>query len=243
MKILLILILAGITWRPVYAQLRAGDMAILAYNTDTIDSFAWVTFRDIPANTEIHFTNSSVSNGWFRWGDHLGRAVSPGPLTWSSTNSLAAGSVVAWIAGTQKCWSVGTISGGGLILSSSGDQIIAYTGVIANNESGVAPWLGDPAHAMMLFGLNFANSGWDNETGGGNTSFIPPGLSENAFTALHVGNWDNGYYSGIRTGKVSELRRAISFTGNWTSNADFIDPAQWPTEFRVKQLWTLIYVE
>jgi hypothetical protein len=235
--------LAGIFSGPVLAQLRAGDVAILAYNTDTIDSFAWVTFREIPPNTPIHFTNSAVSNGWFRWGDHLGRAVSPGPLTWVSSNSLAAGSVVTWIAGTQKCWSVGSISGGGLILSSAGDQIIAYTGVITNNASGVSPWLGDPSGAVMLFGLNFANNGWDNVTGGGNTSFVPPGLSESAMTALHAGSWDNGYYDGTRTGKVAQLRRSITVVGNWNSSADYIDTARWPNGFFVKQLSTLILVQ
>jgi len=225
------------------AQLRAGDIAVIAYNTDTIDSFAWVAFRDIPSNTPIHFTNSSVSNGWFRWGDHLGRAVSPGPLTWTSTNGLAAGSVVSWIAGTQKCWSVGILSGGGMALSAEGDQIIAYTGTIANNAGGVYPWLGDAKAAVMLFGLNFANNGWDNVTGGGNTSFVPPGLSVAAHTAVHAGNWDDGYYSGIRTGKVSELLGSVDSLDHWTSSADFIDPGLWPSVFYIKRLGTMISVK
>jgi len=224
--------------------LQAGDVAVIAYNTDSIDSFAWVALRDIPPNTLIHFTNSSVSNGWFRWGDHLGRTAGPGPLTWTSTNLLQAGSVVSWVAGTQKCWSVGILSGGGMTLSAEGDQIFAYTGTIAYNAAGASPWLGDVTNAVMLFGLNFANNGWDNVNGGVNTSFIPPGLSVGAHTAVHVGNGDNGYYCGSRMGRVSYLLHAIALSGNWISSNDFINPAAWPLSFVIKPpRGTLISVE
>jgi hypothetical protein len=241
--ILLFLSLVMEISQPALAQLRAGDVAVIAYNTDTPDSFAWVSLCDIPPNTPIHFTNSSVSNGWFRWGDHLGRRVGPGPLSWISTNSLSAGSVVSWIAGTQKCWSVGSLSGGAMVFSAEGDQIFAYTGTIVSNAAGVSPWIGDATNAVVLFGLNFANKGWDNVSGGGNTSYIPPGLSVSAHTAVHAGNWDNGYYSGIRTGKVSELLTSIASLSNWNSSADFINPSQWPSFWFIKKSWTLIYVE
>lgn len=232
------------TGQYVYAQLQAGDVAIIAYNADAIDSFAWVAFRDIPPNTTIHFTNSSVSNGWFRWGDHLGRAVAPGPLNWTYTNTLKAGSVVSWIAGTQKCWNVGSLSGGGMTLSADGDQIFAYTGTISSNGLGASPWVGDVSNAVLLFGLNFANNGWDSVNGGVSTSFIPSGLSVSAQTAVHAGNWDNGYYSGSKTGKVSALLGAISLPANWISSADFIDPGQWPSGFLVTSFrGLLIYVE
>lgn len=231
-----LIVFAGmVAGRLAYGQLQAGDVAVIAYNTDTIDSFAWLAFRDIPPNTSIHFTNSSVSNGWFRWGDHLGRAVSPGPLTWTSTNVLKAGTVVSWIAGTQKCWSVGKLTGGGMTLSADGDQIFVYTGTIVNNAAGVSPWTGCASNAVMVFGLNFANKGWDNVSGGGNTSFIPAGLSVSAFTAVHAGNWDNGYYSGIRTGKVTELLGAVASEANWTSSADYISPGEWPLLFLINR--------
>lgn len=227
------------------AQLRAGDVAVIAFNTDNPDSFAWVALRNMPSNTVIHFTSSSVSNAWFRWGDHLGRAVSPGPLTWTSSNPVPAGTVVSWVSGTQRCWSVGALTGGVPALSSSGDQLFAYTGTITSNSLGVAPWWGDPAGAIMLYGLNFANSGWDNVTGGGaNTSFVPRGLSTNDGTAVHVANQDNGYYSGPRTGSVTELIMAISAASNWTTSATFIDPTLWPAAFQVKSVrGTMISVQ
>lgn len=220
----------------VRAQMKAGDVAIVAFNTDTPDAFAWVALRDVPANTAIHFTNSSVSNGWFRWGDHLGRAVAPGPLTWSCTNRLPAGTVVSWISGTQKCWSVGTLSGGVPTLSASGDQLTAYTGSIVSNSAGVAPWLGDCRQATLLFALNFANAGWDNVNGGGpNTSFVPPGLSTSLCTAVHVGSLDNGSYSGSTTGKAEEVRADLGRPGNWILSDALIDPALWPQVFLIRE--------
>jgi hypothetical protein len=229
---------------PVYSQLQPGDMAVVAYNTAGTDSFAWVALRDMPQGTVIHFTSSSVSNGWFRWGDHLGRAVAPGPLTWTSTNLIKAGSVISWISGTQKCWSVGSLSGGAPVLSSSGDQIFAYTGMVASNSAGRAPWIGDPAQALMVYGLNFANEGWDNVTGGGpNTSFIPPGLSVEACTAVHAGNQRNAFYAGPCSGTVSRILAAISNSSNWVTHVDWINPNQWPVKFGIKPTGTFLIVQ
>ncbi len=245
MRIIVVIVTLSIgAVRLLGSPLCAGDLAVVAYNTDYTDSFAWVAFRDIPPNTLIHFTNSSVSNGWFRWGDHLGRTVSPGPLTWTSPNLLKEGTVVTWIAGTQKCWSVGILSGGGMTLSAEGDQIFAYTGKINHNVAGTSPWLGDASDAVMLFGLNFANGGWDNVTGGASRSYIPSGLSSGDHTAVHAGKWDNGYYSGIRTGTVSKLLRSIDSLAKWTSSSDYISPGQWPTFFLIEPpRGTLISVE
>ena len=76
------------------AQLGPGDVTIVAVNTDD-DSFAWVALREIPAGTTLHFTDSSVSNGLFRWSEHLGDVVSHGPLDWTLQAGLPAGTVVA----------------------------------------------------------------------------------------------------------------------------------------------------
>jgi len=232
--------LRGLGW----AQLVAGDVAVVAYNTDGTDAFAWLALRDMPIGTTIHFTSSSVSNGWFRWGDHLGRAVGPGPLTWTSTNFIKAGTVISWISGTQKCWSVGAISGGAPALSSSGDQIFAYTGTVVSNAAGIGPWWGDPAHAVMLYGLNFANAGWDNLNGGGSsTSYIPEGLSVQAGTAVHAGTNRNAFYAGDCSGTAAQILAAISNPGNWVVSVNSINPGQWPAVFAVKAAGTLISVQ
>jgi hypothetical protein len=88
-----------------HAALSAGDLAIVAYNTDTTDSFAWVALTDIAANTTINFTDSSWQATAFRPTEHLDVG---GPLTWTNTAALGAGSVVKFNGNVTKTWSIGT---------------------------------------------------------------------------------------------------------------------------------------
>lgn len=220
------------------AMLSPGDVAIVAVNTDG-DEFAWVAWRTIPAQTVINFTDSSVSNGLFRWTEHLGM-LSPGPLRWSSSNVVVAGTVVRWNDGSRK-WSLGQASGASMDLSADGDQVIAYTGSIVSNGACAAPWRGDPSGATMVCAVNLANGGWDNVTGGGaNGSYVPPGLSVAEGTALHLGRGKNAYYAGPRRGKLSDLRCWIANPANWTSLATKIDPTNWPSSFEVPRPGTLM---
>ena len=41
------------------AALVAGDIAVIAYNSNGSDDFAWVALTSIAANTSIKFTDSS----------------------------------------------------------------------------------------------------------------------------------------------------------------------------------------
>lgn len=215
------------------APLAAGDIAIVAVNTDDFDDFAWVALRDIPSNTVINFTDSSVSNGFFRWTEHLGDLLAQGPLRWSAPTAVAAGTVVRW-DGLNYEWSVGTPSGAALNLSTSGDQITAYTGTIASNANAVAPWRGDPAGARLLFAVDIANSGWDNVTGGGTSaSFVPPGLSVSNATALYLGGSDDAYYAGPRRGTADDLRAFLATATNWIASNEPFAPTNWPAAFEV----------
>ena len=230
-----VLLACELTTGSALAQLRAGDVAVVGFNTHGADEFAWVALRSIPANTTINFTDSSVSNGWFRWTEHLGDAVAtPGPLRWSHTNALPVGSVVRWIFGAVTNWSVGRAAGGRMDLSQDGDQIIVYTGSITNSGPADSPWRGDPSAATMLFALDFANNGWglvsNKET---STSMIPSGVSTNDGTAVYVGKKSDGYYSGPRTGTVMELRGAIANPTNWTTGLEAFSPTVWVESFTV----------
>lgn len=223
----------------VEAQLHAGDVAVVAFNTCGTDEFAWVSLRTIPAYTTINFTDSSVSNGWFRWTEHLGDSVArPGPLRWSHTNALPVGSVVTWKSGSITNWSLGQASGGRMNLSEEGDQIIAYVGDIANNGPAESPWRGDPCAATMVYALNFANSGWglipNRDT---STSMIPPGLSTSNATAVHVDRRSNGYYYGPLAGTAEELRNAIANPSNWVSGSAPFSPTGWAESFSVSNRW------
>ncbi len=214
------------------AELATGDIAIIAVNTDVSDDFAWLAVRDIPSNTVIHFTDSSVSNGMFRWTEHLS-GISPGPLSWSSTGLVSAGTVVRW-CGTNAQWSIGAAEGAAPALSVSGDQLIAYTGNIVSNGAFPGPWWGDPVGARMLFAVNIANGGWDDVNGGGTgTSFVPPGLSTNAGTALHLGGLDNACYGGPRNGIARIIKACIADPANWISSDEAMPASSWPDSFAI----------
>ncbi|GEM_PF-1319125 len=230
---------------PVMAQLKAGDIALVEYNTDGEDEFAWVALCRLPANTVIRFTDSSVSNGCFRWTEHLGDVVSPGPLCWSHTNALEAGTVVRWRGAMVRQWTVGQSSGAWPNLNSDGDQLVAYSGVISNNPSLPAPWQGDAAGAVLLHAINFANSGWDNVTGGDpESSFVPPGLSVSGGTAVHVSRLDNACYRGIREGDAGSLLKAIADPAHWIATNDLTGVEGWGVweSFRVEPPGTVFSI-
>lgn len=233
--ILMWTVCAGLCCRPAGAQVQPGDIAVIAYNTSGDDEFAWVTFRTLSPRTVLRFTDASVSNGWFRWTEHLGDSVAkPGPLQWHCTNAVAAGTVVRWQCGAVTNWSLGETSGGRMDLSSSGDQIIIYVGDIVNSGPPESPWRGDASGATLLFAANFANNGWglltNQQT---STSMIPPGLSSNACTAIHISKKPNGFYNGSCTGTAMQLRRCLAEPLNWTVGSSEFGATQWVNVFSV----------
>ncbi len=92
--------------------LSAGDIAIVGFNFDNPDEFAFTPLVDIGAGTEINFTD----NGWqaadtFR--------ANEGTFTWTAPTNIAAGTIIN-----------PTVSS--ILFSASGDQIIAYQGDSSN---------------------------------------------------------------------------------------------------------------
>ncbi|MFY7864599.1 PEP-CTERM sorting domain-containing protein [Roseateles sp.] len=222
-KTLLALALAAAAIAPAHAALTAGDIAVVAYNTDTADNFAWVALVDIAANTTINFTDSSWQGSAFRTSEHLD-ASGGGPLTWKSASALAAGSVVRFTGNGTVSWSTGTATGSVLNLATGGDQIFGFTG--ANN----APNFLVGTHFASANGI-IASPTVSNST---NTTNVPTGLSLNAGTMVNLGNFDNGYYKGGTTGTKAELLSKISDVANWTGTdtADYAT-SNWASSFTV----------
>lgn len=209
------------------AQLKAGDIAFIEYSTDGDDDFAWVALRQIPASTVIKFTDSSVSNVYFRWSEHIGDTVSPGPLCWVHSNAVPAGTVVRWSGGLRQ-WSMGVASGAAPNLSNEGDQLIAYCGTIVRKTTLRYPWQGDAGGATMLHALNFANSGWNNISGGDtSSSFVPPGLSTNDCTAVHVSRLHNAFYDGTTSGSAAQILKAVANPANWQQSNEVSGVVGW----------------
>lgn len=194
------------------AQLSPGDIAVIGVNTDNADAFGFVALVDIPANTQINFTDDGVKeDGTLR--------TTEGILTWSSTSIVTKGTVVTY---ENPSWSNGSgTSSGSLALSGSGDQVIAFTGT---SDS-----------PTYIFAVNIANSDWVTTSGttiSSNTSYLPTGLTEGT-NAINVGSDDNGYYSATTSGTKSALLTSICNVSNWTTSNSRIDISNWPGPFSV----------
>jgi hypothetical protein len=220
-KTLLFSAALGLAASSVLASPVKGDIAVIMANADAPDSFAWVALKTIDASTTINFTDSSYGNdsgsgfeAFHRFTEHLD-AGGGGPLAWSHTSSLAAGTVITW---DGTAWSTGSSSGSATIFSASGDQIFAYTGAITD-AGGVSSYRGDSSAATYLAGINWANSaGWIS-SGAGSTSnsYLPAPLATGAQN-LHAGNQDNARYNGPTSGTASELLTAINDPSNWQTD-------------------------
>lgn len=203
--------------------LAIGDLAIVAYNSDGNDDFAWVALADIPPGEVINFTDSSWEGSSFRITEHLnnGSLNGGGPLTWSHTEPVPAGTVIRF-NGSPATWSLGSANGTALNLSASGDQIFAFQG------SNTSP--------QFLYGAHFASTDdWITGTSNSANTSNLPSILESGKTAFYGGNFDNAYYSGITTGTRAELLAAITNAANWTRN-DMGPLAQsnWPNAFTIE---------
>lgn len=200
--------------------LTPGDISVIAYNSDGADNFAWVALTDIAANTTINFTDSSWQGTAFRPTEHLDAG---GPLSWSFANTLNAGTVVKYSGATLNTWSTGTAGGVGLSLATGGDQIFAFQGL---NSS-----------PSFIYGLQFAHAtgiiAAPTVSSSTNTTNVPSALSVAAGTMFNVGNFDDGYYSGITSGSKTELLSAISNTANWTKSDTEYASTSWAGSFAV----------
>ncbi len=92
--------------------LSAGDLAIVGFNFDNPDEFAFTPLIDIGAGTEINFTD----NGWQAAGTFR---ANEGTFTWTAPTDIAAGTIIN-----------PTVSS--IAFATGGDQIIAYQGNSSN---------------------------------------------------------------------------------------------------------------
>ncbi|MGL5082207.1 MAG: ExeM/NucH family extracellular endonuclease [Microcoleaceae cyanobacterium] len=90
------------------STLSSGDIAVVGFNFDDSDAFAFVPLVDLGTGTEIKFTD----NGWLSAG---GFGLNEGTFTWTAPADIAAGTVVSPAVSS-------------VAFSSLGDQILAYQG-------------------------------------------------------------------------------------------------------------------
>jgi hypothetical protein len=186
-----------------YAQLTAGDISFIAFNTDGDDDFAIVALTDISASQVIYFTDNEP--------DGVGGLISgEGIIEWTTpASTIAVGTVVTFTdLSSSSNVSTGSISKTGTFnLSNTGDAILSYIGSSSTPTNYLA--------------------GIQNATGSAGANFASTGLVE-GFTFSTIANEglptspDGGIYNGARTGEFNfySYLSIIGDTTNWTVNDD-----------------------
>lgn len=174
LKTTLLLFLGSISF--CQAQLTSpGDIAFVGFNADGDDDIAFVTFKDIPANTNIYFCDSEWNGTGF--------GTDEGDFTWTSpTTVIPAGTVISINAlSAAIAPSLGTITlnnAGGL--SASGDAMFAFLGTAPRTVT------------TMLAAISNSSSGFGVLTGSG--------LSSGTTAVLLTEGTDIALYNGPKTG-------------------------------------------
>lgn len=184
--------------------LTAGDVAIIGFNTDNPDAFAFVAWVDVDSGTEIRFTDDGYK------ADGTWRRAETQIMTWTNDTggALAAGTVVVIDGGVAD---LGSASGTTPYLSADGDQIFAFQGTFDGNT----------LNGTLLYGLDFSGpAGWDADAGSASTSALPPELSAPEGN-LALAEVDNAQLRDVplpdsRTfPDVTAARAALRRTENW----------------------------
>jgi hypothetical protein len=191
--------------------LTAGDIAIIGFNSDFPQSFAFVALTDIPQGTNILFTDRGwLSTNAFR-PDGFDETI-----TWTATQALAKGDVVTIASAETDNASIGTATGF-LRPFNGGDQILAYQGTDSS--------------PTFLYALNSEGTGWQADATNSSTSALPQGLTDGTDAIAFNPEIDNGVYdvSKGRTGTKAELLALISNTANWIT--DDVNVQTFPSSF------------
>lgn len=187
----------------------AGDILFVGFNADGDKDFAIVAMKDLPANTEIYFTDNEPN------ADGNGNSNSEGTLKWvTGASVVSVGTVVTFTdvdsgANTGFGVSVGTLTypDAGFSISGSGDAIYATYGNPSENE--VTTWI----------------AGLQNKIGT-ETNFAKTGLSltENYVVIDDTASKDGGQFKpSLRSGETTAAAYSalIVNEANWvTSTTD-----------------------
>lgn len=219
--------------------LTAGDIVFTGYNSSAtnVDSFSFVLLVNIPAGTQISFTdNAWLSSGAFRAGEQH--------LTWTAGQAFVAGREITIFGTTSPTPltpnslvaftsnSAGTCSGTMVSLNTSGDQIIAYQGTVASPT--IIAGIHMNVYAVTGVGDcgNTTAAAWDpvcvdgagGTVGNGNWSSKPPALTTGT-NAVWIGSQDvtaseEDWAVFNCTGPLAtpaQVRAAVNNNANWFS--------------------------
>lgn len=192
-----------------YSQtvLSAGDIAFTGMNHDGNDDYSFILLKDVDAATTINFTDCGWTGSSFNCG-----AGDANGWTWSADAALTCGTVVTIDPVVSA--SPGSVSGSFALLSSIGDQILAYQGPAGS------PTFISAIHSNEIAGTNDIN--WNGGSTTNSTSALPTGLTNgvNAIR-LHIGgtesdNWQ--YNCAVTSGDAATISAAINNINNWVND-------------------------
>ncbi|MEM6259906.1 MAG: hypothetical protein AAGI37_16660 [Planctomycetota bacterium] len=179
-------------------NLNAGDIAIVGFNSDGPDEFAFLLLADVEAGTNISFTDK----GWQSSGS---LRANEGIETWTAGSDLSAGTLINFPAASFST------TDSGFVLSTSGDQILAYQG--------------SDSSPSFLYAIHF-NGAQEFDTSleiDSNETTLPTGLTIGS-SAVAIGETDNAVFdfSSFGTDQTpDQWRSLISDPDNWnTTNSD-----------------------
>jgi hypothetical protein len=204
---------------PTQAQsthLNPGDIAIVAFQSDNNDQFAFLCLVDIAPTTQIQFSekgwNASLPSPAFV-------STTEGIHTWTAPNFILTRGTVVIISfnslGTAPSANYGSVqSSAAAKLSTSGDELIAYQG------TAIAP----------AFIYAFSSRPWINSgTPTSNQSWLPSSLT-NGFSARDFATENDNQYFKLSESADSKdsMLSSIGNTKNWTrSNTRFNSLPNW----------------
>lgn len=248
--IFLIFFLGTTPFLSAQTTLAAGDMAVIAFNSDeNPDRMTIVTLKAIAASTTIYITDRY-------WDTNSGAFITSnntdGVLTWTTNAAIAAGTVISFtitqatpatISGLTG--TVSTVGWGSGVVASGGDNWFIFQGT--NNVTpttwifGWANWSSPTAPTYSWTSAGAATTG--------TTSNLPTALTNNTNAIALSGStvltptaqsphYDNMYYTGTATGTSVTLLASITTNLNWTG--DEVTPANitpgggiFPTTFTI----------
>ena len=225
-KLLFIALLMAFYTQITFGQLALGDIAFTGYQSDSSgnpsgedDQFTFVLLTDVVTGNQISFTeNGWLAAGGFRTGENTITLEFTAPLSCGTQISISTTPFVAIEDNTGG--SAGNLTGSGLGLSVSGDQIFAYDPAnipSSTDESGFIA-------AIQM------NGDWDADATSTTTSAKPAVFNSLANSSIAITTEvDNAVYdcSTTESDDVNVLRAEIHNQANWNTNNDtpFDQPA------------------
>ncbi|TBX70722.1 T9SS sorting signal type C domain-containing protein [Flavobacterium silvisoli] len=222
--------------------LMPGDIAILAFNTDTVgggtgsDEVSFVTFVDITPGTRIDMTDNAyqkcgtpngwgISEGWIRF-ERLNSTLPKGSIVTINVGpNGGAPSVYSPDPSNWLCTKPQPSSQGSFDLNNGGEQIFFMSGGnVGGTNANTATSDGGTYSGNFLYGFNTKGNVWtpicDNSTNGGTKNSDKP-KNFDCFLTWPTTQADLNKYTGPMTPATQrDWVSRISDSANWTGYAN-----------------------